>query len=145
MIFLADLIKFFSFHLFFYYLFLSIFLIWFSWNFTGSLCECTPDVGLWFDCKTMNIIKTYYWSMKPLRTYEDFLYIDHKMWLQYFCAQNKEKKQNSCETKIGWNSVYSKARNSSWKIEACNIWVNRIKNERIVPTVVANPALVLSP
>lgn len=49
----------------------------------------------------MNIIKTLYWSMKPLRTYEDFLYIDHKMWLKYFCAQNKEKNKILVKQRFG--------------------------------------------
>lgn len=138
MIFLADLINFFSFHLFFEYLSLSIFLIRFSWNLHARR---RPRVWLYNNEYNKNVVLinqtiTDVWRFSIYRSQNV---------TSIFLFTKQREKQNSCETKIGWNSVYSKARNSSWKIEACNIWVNRIKNERIVPTVVANPALVLSP
>lgn len=138
MIFLADLINFFSFHLFFEYLSLSIFLIRFSWNLHARR---RPRVWLYNNEYNKNVVLinetiTDVWRFSIYRSQNV---------TSIFLFTKQREKQNSCETKIGWNSVYSKARNSSWKIEACNIWVNRIKNERMVPTVVANPALVLSP
>lgn len=138
MIFLADLINFFSFHLFFEYLSLSIFLIRFSWNLHARR---RPRVWLYNNEYNKNVVLinqtiTDVWRFSIYRSQNV---------TSIFLFTKQREKQNSCETKIGWNSVYSKAKNSSWKIEACNIWVNRIKNERIVPTVVANPALVLSP
>lgn len=138
MIFLADLINFFSFHLFFEYLSLSIFLIRFSWNLHARR---RPRVWLYSNEYNKNVVLinqtiTDVWRFSIYRSQNV---------TSIFLFTKQREKQNSCETKIGWNSVYSKAKNSSWKIEACNIWVNRIKNERIVPTVVANPALVLSP
>lgn len=138
MIFLADLINFFSFHLFFEYLSLSIFLIRFSWNLHARR---RPRVWLYNNEYNKNVVLinqtiTDVWRFSIYRSQNV---------TSIFLFTKQREKQNSCETKIGWNSVYSKAKNSSWKIEACNIWVNRIKNERIVPTIVANPALVLSP
>lgn len=144
MIFLADLIKFFSFHHFLlslsFYLSHLIFLELY-WKPLWMHARRRPRVWLYNNEYNKNVVLinqtiTDVWRFSIYRSQNV---------TSIFLFTKQREKQNSCETKIGWNSVYSKARNSSWKIEACNIWVNRIKNERIVPTVVANPALVLSP
>lgn len=142
LIFLADLIKFFSFHLFFIIsFFLSFSSDFLYWKPLWMYARRRPRVWLYNNEYNKNVVLinqtiTDVWRFSIYRSQNV---------TSIFLFTKQREKQNSCETKIGWNSVYSKARNSSWKIEACNIWVNRIKNERMVPTVVANPALVLSP